>query len=256
MARILITGSSDGLGSFAAKKLVERGHQVVLHGRNEQRAEDASNACPGAKSAVVGNLTSLEETKKLADDINKLGTFDCIIHNAALYRGPFRKTSEGIPALVAVNTIAPYVLASLITRPKRMVFVSSGMHYSGSGNLDDVLYAKRGERGYHESSAYSDSKLHNVIFAKAFARRWPDVRVSSLDPGWVATKMGGSMATGSAEKAVETYVMLAEGEEKGVNGSYYVPGGKEDKSNATANDEKKQDRLLEVCAEFSGVNLE
>jgi NAD(P)-dependent dehydrogenase (short-subunit alcohol dehydrogenase family) len=256
MARILITGSSDGLGSLAAKKLVERGHQVVLHGRNEQRAQDASTACPGGVSTVTGDLSSLQETKKLADDINKLGTFDCIIHNAGLYRGSFRKTPEGIPALVAVNTIAPYVLASLITRPKRMVFLSSEMHQSGSGNLDDVLYAKRGERGYNDGSAYCDSKLHNVMFAKALARRWPDVRVSSMDPGWVATKMGGSMAPGSADKAVETYVMLAEGEEKGGNGSYYRPGRQEDRSKATADDEKKQDRLLEICAEFSGVNLQ
>ncbi|CAO2650815.1 Nn.00g091120.m01.CDS01 [Neocucurbitaria sp. VM-36] len=257
MARILITGSSDGLGSIVAQRLVANGHSVVLHARNAQRAEDANAACPGAEAVVTGDLSSISETKNMADQVNKLGTFDCVIHNAGLYRGAFRKTGDGIPALAAVNTLAPFILTALINRPKRLIFLSSEMHQSGSSSLDDVFWTKRGESKWSENEAYCASKLHNVLFAKAFARRWPDVKSNALDPGWVATKMGGSSAPGSIEAAVESYVMLAEGEESDAkkSGRYFRPGKREDKAQKATDDEDKQDRLLRISAEFVGIAL-
>lgn len=257
MARILITGSSDGLGSIVAQRLVANGHSVVLHARNAQRAKDATAACSAAEAVVTGDLSSISETKALADQVNKLGAFDCVIHNAGIYQGPFRKTSDGIPALAAVNTVAPYILTALITRPKRLIFLSSEMHRSGSASMDDVLWTQGGETKYSDNAAYCASKLHNTMFAKAFARKWPDVKSNSLDPGWVATKMGGSSASGSIDAAVETYVMLAEGEEDDAkkSGRYFRPGKKEDTPQKAADDEEKQDRLLAICAEISGVDI-
>ncbi|OAL56480.1 NAD(P)-binding protein [Pyrenochaeta sp. DS3sAY3a] len=257
MARILITGSSDGLGSIVAKRLVERGHSVVLHGRNNQRAQDATAACPGAESTVTGDLTSISEMKAIADAVNKLGTFDCVIHNAGLYRGPFQKTVDGIPALAAVNTLAPFILTALIKPPKRLIFLSSEMHQSGSASMDDVLWVQRDEGAWSANAAYCASKLHNVMFAKAFARRWPDVKSNALDPGWVPTKMGGNSASGSIDAAVETYVMLAEGEEEASKqtGKYFGPGKREAKVQKAADDEEKQDKLLEVCAKFAQIDF-
>jgi NAD(P)-dependent dehydrogenase (short-subunit alcohol dehydrogenase family) len=257
MARILVTGSSDGLGLRVARRLIERGHKVVLHARNDHRAKDATSACPNAETVVTGDLASLSDTKAMADKVNQLGPFDAIIHNAGLYRGPFRKTDDGIPALVAVNTVAPYVLANLIKRPKRLIFLSSGMHYSGNGSLEDIFWTKRGEANWSENSAYCDSKLHNTIFAKAFAKRWPDTVVTALDPGWVATKMGGPSAPQDPEKAVETYVLLAEGEENTAktSGQYWEPGRKRATPQAVADDERVQGALLELCRKFSGVEL-
>ncbi len=66
MARFFITGSSDGLGSLTAKRLVAQGHQVVLHARNPERARDASAACPGAEAVLVADLSSIDETRTLA----------------------------------------------------------------------------------------------------------------------------------------------------------------------------------------------
>ncbi|KAH4037934.1 hypothetical protein HBI56_075390 [Parastagonospora nodorum] len=257
MARIFITGSSDGLGSLVAKRLVERGHSVVLHARNEQRAKDANAACPGAETVVTGDLSSISETKDIANQVNKLGTFDCVIHNAGLYRGPIRKTSDGIPALAAVNSLAPYILTALINRPKRLVFLSSGLHYSASTNMDDPLWLQRGESQYDENTAYCASKLHNVLFAKAIARRWPDVTASALDPGWMPTKMGGESASGNFEDSIASYVMLAEGEEAAAkkSGSYFTPAKKEEKPQEVAGDVSVQDKLLKACEEFSGVKL-
>ncbi|KAF2847124.1 NAD(P)-binding protein [Plenodomus tracheiphilus IPT5] len=258
MARIFITGSSDGLGSTVAQRLVSRGHSVVLHARNSQRAHDAAAACPGAdKTVVIGDLSDLSETKNVAEQVNKLGPFDCVMHNAGLYQGPYRKTKEGIPALAAVNIVAPYVLTALIERPKRLVFVSSEMHQSGSASMDDVLWTKRAEGGWNETEAYCASKFHNIVFAKAFARRWADVKSNALDPGWVATKMGGSSASGSIEAAVETYVMLAEGEEEAAqtSGRYFRPGKREAQPQKAADDVGLQDQLMETCVNFAGVEI-
>jgi NAD(P)-dependent dehydrogenase (short-subunit alcohol dehydrogenase family) len=256
MARIFITGSSDGLGSLAAQALVKNGHKVVLHARNAQRAKDATAACPGAETVLIGDLSSISATKKLAEEVNKLGNFDAIIHNAGLYRGAFRKTEDGIPSLFAVNTIAPYILTCLINKPKALVYVSSGLHSGGDGKLTDIAWKERGERGWSDSQAYADTKLHDIIISKAVARRWPDVSSNSLDPGWVATKMGGSSAPGDANAAVQTYTMLALGEGKGkISGKYFRPGRAEGSPKTVSDDEATQDKLFQLCEEITGIGF-
>src|SRR6476620_10845391 len=121
MARVFITGSADGLGQMSAKLLIEQGHQVVLHARNADRAKDALMKTPEAGQVLVGDLSNLEDTKKLADQVNQLGRFDAIIHNAGVYQTSSKQ-------IVAVNTIAPYVLTCLIQKPKRLIYLTSGMH--------------------------------------------------------------------------------------------------------------------------------
>jgi NADP-dependent 3-hydroxy acid dehydrogenase YdfG len=86
MARIFITGSADGLGQLSAKLLIEQGHKVVLHARSAERGRDAIEKNPKAESVLTGDLSNIEETKKLSHEVNKLGTFDAIIHNAGVYR--------------------------------------------------------------------------------------------------------------------------------------------------------------------------
>ena len=100
MSRIFVTGAADGLGLMASKLLIAAGHHVVLHARNDQRAEEAMSEAPGADTAVSGDLSSIQETIELAEKVNKLGHFDAIIHNAGLYRGGSNVTKDGIPTLV------------------------------------------------------------------------------------------------------------------------------------------------------------
>ena len=158
MARVFITGSSDGLGLMVAKLLIEQGHDIVLHGRNDERCRDARAAAPGAKDAVVGDFSTIAGAKSVADGVNKLGRFNAVIHNAAIgYREPRRvETKAGVPNIFAINVLAPYLLTVLIERRDRLIYLSSGMHHSVHPRIDDLLWTKRSWNG---ASAYAESKL-------------------------------------------------------------------------------------------------
>lgn len=247
MTKIFITGSADGLGLLSAQALAKRGHQVYLHARNASRASDARAACPEASDVLIGDLTSMEETKALAAELNQRGPWDTIIHNAGVMRvSADAKGKEGIPVLFAVNTLAPYILTCLTDPPpKRYVFLSSSMHQGGDASLRDV-----------ERCGYSDSKLHNVMLANWFAGRLAakGTACNSMDPGWVPTKMGGSGATDDIGAAVDTYVLLAEGkgEAEGKTGKYWR-SSKVKSCKAAGESEAQQDKLIAMLHKISGV---
>jgi NAD(P)-dependent dehydrogenase (short-subunit alcohol dehydrogenase family) len=255
MARIFVTGSADGLGQMAARLMVSNGHRVVLHARNETRAKEALAAVSGAETAVVGDLSSIAECRQIAAQVNALGAFDAVIHNAGVgYRERRRiATVDGLPHVFAINTLAPYILTALIRKPKRLVYLSSGMHRSGDPTLKDLEWNARPWNG---SSAYADSKLHGVILAFAVARKWPDVLSDALEPGWVATKMGGPGAPDDLDAGAETQVWLATSNdpEAMVTGQYFYHQ-KRRAAEPAARDEKIQDRLIAECARISGVSF-
>jgi NAD(P)-dependent dehydrogenase (short-subunit alcohol dehydrogenase family) len=255
MARIFITGSADGLGQMAARLLVADGHRVVLHARHAQRAREALAAAPGAEGAVFGDLSRIDEMHSVAAQVNDLGSFDAIIHNAGIgYREPRRvATGDGLPHVFAVNTLAPYVLTALIHKPRRLIYVSSGMHQRGDASLRDLEWHVRGWNG---AQAYSDSKLHDVILAFAVARLWQDVLSNALEPGWVPTKMGGSGAPDDLEAAPKTQAWLATSDEPAatVTGEYFYHQRPRPPLHASR-DPKIQDQLLTACNKLSGVSF-
>jgi NAD(P)-dependent dehydrogenase (short-subunit alcohol dehydrogenase family) len=255
MARVFITGSSDGLGRLAAQLLVKQGHGVVLHARNEERGKQAMAAVPGAEEVVIGDLGSVAETRKVAEGVNAVGAFDAVIHNAGVgYQSPRKVvTEDGLPLEFAVNTLAPYILTALIQRPKRLIYLSSGLHQNGDPSLKDLTWEHRPWNG---QQAYSDSKLHDVLLAFAIARRWPDVFSNALEPGWVATKMGGAHAPDNLEEGYRTQAWLAASDDPAVKvtGEYFYHMRLR-KPHPAAHDEATQEKLVEVCGRFSGVAL-
>src|SRR6202034_3099872 len=255
MARVFITGSSDGLGRMAAQLLIEQGHAVVLHARNEQRGQEALAAVPGAEAVVIGDLASIAQTRHVAEQVNRLGLFDAIIHNAGVgYREPRRiATEDGLPHVFAVNTLAPYILTALISRPKRLIYLSSGLHKGGDPSLKDLTWEHRAWQG---QQAYSDTKLHDVLLAFGVARRWPGVFSNALEPGWVPTKMGGTEATDVLYEAHRTQVWLAASDqpEALVTGEHFYHLRKKG-ALPSAHDVAKQDRLLAICERLSGIAL-
>jgi NAD(P)-dependent dehydrogenase (short-subunit alcohol dehydrogenase family) len=255
MARVFITGSSDGLGRMAAELLIEQGHQVVLHARNQRRGEEALSAVPGAETVVIGDLASIAQTRSVADQVNRLGSFDGVIHNAAVgYQEPRRiATEDGLPHVFAVNTLAPYVLTALIRRPKRLVYLSSALHQRGDASLKDLTWENRPWQG---TQAYSDSKLHDVLLAFAVARHWQDVFSNALEPGWVPTKMGGPQAPDDLDQGHRTQVWLVTSDDPAamVTGEYFFHLRRRT-PNPASRDVEGQEKLLDACKRLSGVDL-
>jgi NAD(P)-dependent dehydrogenase (short-subunit alcohol dehydrogenase family) len=254
MGRIFISGSSTGLGLMTGQLLVEQGHKVVLHARNGKRADDARQALPRAEAVVTGDLETIAGVKDVAAQVNDLGLFDAVIHNAAVgYRDGYRVTADGLPHVFAINTLAAYILTALIEKPKRLVYLSSGMHQHADANLDDILWRKRRWDG---STAYAESKLHDAMLAFAVARRWPDVLSNAVEPGWVATSMGGPGAPDDLDQAHRTQVWLAASDNPAarITGGYFYHV-KPRQANPQARDIALQDRLLSICGEVSGVDM-
>ena len=254
MSRIFISGSSTGLGLAAGELLVNQGHQVVLHARNTARADDVKRALPQAEAIVAGDLETIAGARDVATRVNALGRFDAVIHNAAVgYREGHDITADGLPHVFAINTLAVYILTALIERPKRLVYLSSGMHHHADANLDDILWRKRRWNG---STAYAESKLHDALLAFAVARRWPDVLSNALEPGWVPTRMGGPGASDDMDQAHLTQAWLAAGDDPNARMTAgYFFHLKPREPNPQSRDIALQDRLFDICKKISGVEI-
>ena len=200
-------------------------------------------------------LTSIAQTRSVADQVNRLGSFDGVIHNAAVgYQEPRRiATEDGLPHVFAVNTLAPYILTALIRRPRHLVYLSSGLHQRGDASLKDLAWEHRPWQG---QQAYSDTKLHDVLLAFAVARRWPDVLSNALEPGWVPTKMGGPQAPDDLDAGHRTQVWLAASDDPAamVTGEYFYHLRLR-RPNPASRDMEQQEKLLDACKSFSGVDL-
>lgn len=244
--RVLITGSTGGAGQLAAAYLLQRGHTVVAHARNEQRAADVRRDLPGLENVVVGDLRDLDQTRTLAGDINALGEFDVIIHNAGEY-------GLADDELLRANSLSPFLLTALVTPPQQLIYLSSDQHLSGGLELEEV----RSGGGV----TYSDTKLHMAMIATAAARLWPTRQVNAVAPGWIATVMGfangNTTVPDSLRDGYMTQVWLTEGVEPGsdVTGEFLFHQQIESRVNDFVHDAEAQDELLAALGVQTGSTL-
>jgi NAD(P)-dependent dehydrogenase (short-subunit alcohol dehydrogenase family) len=178
-----------------------------------------------------------------------------VIHNAGVgYRQPRRiETPDGLASVFAINVLAPYLLTALITGPSRLVYLSSGMSQGGDPSLDDPQWSRRRWNG---AQAYSDSKLYDTVLALAVARRWPGVLSNAVEPGWVATRMGGAGAPDDLAQGPVTQAWLAVSDDPAatVSGGYFYHQQRR-QPNPAARDTALQDALLAYCADLTGTPL-
>jgi NAD(P)-dependent dehydrogenase (short-subunit alcohol dehydrogenase family) len=241
--RVFITGSADGLGKATAETLLGQGYRVVVHVRAKPRLTAVHQLLVGGGAvAVVGDLADPAQTRQLAEQVNALGPVDVVIHNAGVYSGP---------AVLPVNVIAPYLLTALMPRPKRLIYLSSGMHHSGRPELGGMDWSGRRSTG-----SYSDSKLFVTTLAAAVARLWPSVLSNSVDPGWVPTRMGGPNAPDDLRLGHLTQEWLATSDaaEARTSGAYWHHQRRREPHRAVQ-DPKFQDRLLLELAQVTGTRL-
>jgi NAD(P)-dependent dehydrogenase (short-subunit alcohol dehydrogenase family) len=241
MARVLITGSADGLGRAAAKTLLDDGHEIVVHARNNERLTAVRDLIDRGAAAVVGDLSDIAETRAIAEQVNELGRMDAVIHNAGVYTGPH---------ILPVNIVAPYLLTVLIDRPQRLVYLSSGDHRRGRARLTGIDWSGR------TTGSYPDSKLFVTTLAAALAGLWPDVLTNAVDPGWVPTRMGGPGAPDDLRLGHLTQEWLVTSDDPAArtSGGYWHHQRRLEPHPAV-HDRGFQDQLLAGLAGFTGTPL-
>jgi NAD(P)-dependent dehydrogenase (short-subunit alcohol dehydrogenase family) len=242
MARIVITGSADGLGRATAQTLLGDGHEVIVHARSAERLAAVKDLIGRGASAVVGDLADLDQTRALAEQVNALGWVDAVIHNAGVLSGP---------QVMAVNIVAPYLLTAVINRPQRLIYLSSDLHHGGRADVAGLDWSGRRATG-----SYSDSKLFVTTLALAVARIWPDVSSNAVDPGWVPTRMGGPGAPDDLRLGHRTQEWLAtsdEPEARTTGGYWYHQRLRT--PHPAARNKNFQDSLLDALARFTATPL-
>jgi len=253
---VFVTGSTDGIGRQTALMLAEAGHRVVLHARNDDRAEVAATAVPAAAAVVVGDLTSLTQTLALAKAATAEGPFDAVVHNAGIGGGARRRvaTEDGLERTFQVNVLAPYVLTALIPLPQRLIYLSSGMASNGVIDLDDL---QRERRRWDGTAAYCDSKLCDIALSFAMTRHYPQVSSTAVCPGWVRSRMGGPNAPTDLSTGAATQVWLASSDEPAaLTSGRYMRHMQVLEAPRPAGDVAVQEGLLATCARLSGVGLD
>ena len=192
MNRILVTGSTEGLGRLTAQALLRDQHEVFVHARNHDRADALGPLIAEGAHLVVADLGVRSEVQRMAAELADQ-ELDAVIHNAGV---------EGGPALLEVNVVAPYLLTALLPDVARHVYLSSDMHHGGRAQLAGLDWADG------TTASYSDSKLLLTTLTMAVARLRPDLLANAVNPGWVPTRMGGPNAPDDLELGYQTQVWL------------------------------------------------
>jgi NAD(P)-dependent dehydrogenase (short-subunit alcohol dehydrogenase family) len=249
---VLVTGASDGIGRATAASLAALGLQVLVHGRNEQRAVAAARGLRGTPLAVIpvwGDFASLGEVLALASQVTRaVPVLDILINNAGMYASARKITRDGFECTMAVNYFAPWLLTqallpALEAAPQaRVINVSSMTHAGAKLDLDDLDIT----RDWSAYGAYSTSKLCNLLFNLALATRYCRLCVTALHPGVISTKLlrqGFSMGGDTVDTGAETSVYLATAAHNAsISGRYFVDCRRQDPSRQ-ARDKRLADNL-------------
>jgi NAD(P)-dependent dehydrogenase (short-subunit alcohol dehydrogenase family) len=198
MSTILITGATSGIGLEAAVALARQGNRLVLVGRDQEKMNAAVDevkrrAGVAAPDSWLCDFGSQAQIRKLASDVlAKYDRLDVLVNNAGLATRRREVTEDGIERAWAVNHLGPFLLTNLLldllvkSAPARVVNVASVEHYHATMDLSDLGYERC---GWNMRKAYARSKLGNVMFTRALAKRLEGkgATVNAVHPGAVAT---------------------------------------------------------------------
>jgi len=195
---ILITGSTDGIGKEAGIKLVKKGVHIIIHGRNQKKAELIMKEIEKKTSLhnmspIYADLASIDQIATMVDNIyKKFNRLDVLINNAGIYRPERQLSHDGIEETFAVNYIAPYILSNRLvkllkkTDSSRIVNVVSEVQ-SNQLDFNNLQF----ETGYTGVKAYARSKTCLVMYTYLLADKLKkyNITVNCLHPGVINTKV-------------------------------------------------------------------
>jgi NAD(P)-dependent dehydrogenase (short-subunit alcohol dehydrogenase family) len=273
---VVVTGATAGIGKETARGLAAKGAHVVIVGRNPAKTEAVAaeiRASSGTVDTALADFASLASVRTLAETLtDRYPKIDVLVSNAGVYRVRRTVTGDGFEEMFGVNHLAAFLLTNLLldrlrqSAPSRIVVVASAAHYGATLDFDDL----QTEHGFRSMRVYGRSKLANVMFTYALARRLEGsgTTVNCLHPGFVATSLGSGnkipvkpfMAlfrlTGraiSVSKGADTPIYLASSPEvEGVSGKYF-DDRREKMSSPPSYIEDEQERLWDISAKLVGL---
>src|SRR5438874_1431798 len=273
---VVITGATSGIGQETARALADMGARVVMINRNLQKAEAVAEElrrnATGSIELVQGDMSSFESIRRAAAEVlDRYPRIDVFISNAGVFRARRHETADGLEEVFAVNHLAPFLLTNLLldrlkaSAASRIVIVASEAHRGAMLNFDDLLL----ERRFGAWKSYSRSKLSNVMFTYALARRLAGsgVTANSLHPGFVSTSLGSGNKipirpvylllkpfTITPKKGAETSVFLASSPDvEGVSGKYFDQK-RESRSSRVSQDEDAQELLWDMSVKLTDLD--
>jgi NAD(P)-dependent dehydrogenase (short-subunit alcohol dehydrogenase family) len=272
----VVTGGTDGIGRETAIALAKMGASVTILGRDKVKGDQVIEKCrtAGADSIrfVKSDLSSRASIQDTAKTILQfVPRINILVNNAGGYFSSRRVNADGIEMTFGLNHLGYYTLTNLLlerikqSAPARIVNVSSRLHLQGALDFDDLEMSRR----YNGLKQYNNTKLANVLFTYALARRLKGTQVTAnaLHPGFVASSFGhnnndlSGMFLWAAQKVLaispakgaRTSIHLASASEiEGVTGKYFE-NSKETASHALSYDESLQDKLWAISAKMTGI---
>lgn len=262
---ILITGATDGIGKETARQLAMMNAQVILHGRDPDKTkkvqkEIISDSSNEKVDVLIADFSSMDQVRSLADQvISQYQHLEVLINNAGLYTTSKQTTSDGFELTFAVNHLSHFLLTNLLldlvkaSAPARIITVSSSAHFDADFDITDL----NAEKNFNGWNAYSVSKLANLLFTFALARRLKGsgVTVNSLHPGFIKTNILGKHFANQkpVEEGAETPVYLASSPEVAEISGEYFERKQISPSSELSRNEPLQEELWEISESMTGL---
>ena len=234
---ILITGSTDGIGKHLAKKLASEGHHVILHGRNPQKLELATQevravSLRGRVSSYLADFSNLEDIYRFVGEIKRdFQSIDVLFNNAGIYGGKGRKAStENVELTFMLSVLVPYILTTELSpllekAPNgRVINTSSYMHHFAKVKVLDFGF----ENNYNPGLAYNNSKLYTIWMTRYLARdiflKGSNITVNSYHPSLISTNLGNNFSDEKTKKSLFGRLMksFSKDLDQGIKTGYYL----------------------------------
>jgi NAD(P)-dependent dehydrogenase (short-subunit alcohol dehydrogenase family) len=273
---IVITGATSGIGEVAAIRLAERGARIVFVARDARRAEATLAKLRTANGAAehvahLADLSLLAEQKRIGDVIAAEPQIDVLINNAGALFNTRIETADGLEMTFALNHMSYFTITNALlekiksTPGARIVSTSSRAHRGAKLDFDD-LQSRRSFQGFR---TYGRSKLCNILFTRALAKRLAGsgVTANCLHPGFVATRfgdqsgglmqrvvaLGKSLMAISEEEGAKTIVYLASSPDVAMTSGEYFYQCKVQTPSAAAQSEDDAERLWRASEKIAAL---
>jgi NAD(P)-dependent dehydrogenase (short-subunit alcohol dehydrogenase family) len=275
----VVTGGSSGIGQYTALALAQAGYIVAITARSAERLAETAAwiGCevPGATVEVERvDFASFASVRAMAARIlERHPKIAILVNNAGMVMARRKISEDGFESIQQINHLSPFLLTELLMpaikaahtdAPARIVVTASNASTHSTVDFADLQM----EKGWGPMRVYGRSKLMNIMFTYALARRLngTGITVNALHPGFVGSRIANKgwaidwlwalvkpFVLTSAQGA-ETAVYLALSPEIASASGQYFYKKKPIRSNALSYDEAAQERLWQVSAEMTGLS--